>query len=100
MGTPYGIQSTEDCPLCKLRTSGFFCELSRTYESLSVLLNTLEDLSIDGEMCSSAADAMELLALGYYSALIVDFDLPGAVHMARLDPAQRRPVVFAMISAH
>src|SRR6266404_1050341 len=30
MGTPYGIQITEDCPLCKLRTSGFFCELSKT----------------------------------------------------------------------
>ena len=58
--------------------------MCRQHESLSVLLNTLEDLSIDGEMCSSAADAMELLALGYYSALIVDFDLPGAsqaVHM-------------------
>src|SRR5882762_3267078 len=76
--------------------------MCRQHESLSVLLNTLEDLSIDGEMCSSAADAMELLALGYYSALIVDFDLPGAsqaVHMARLAPAQRRPVVFAIINA-
>ncbi len=77
--------------------------MCRQHESLSVLLNTLEDLSIEGEMCSSATDAMELLALGYYSALIVDFDLPGAsqvVHMARLAPAQRRPVVFAMIGAH
>ncbi len=76
--------------------------MCRQHESLSVVLNTLEDLSIDGEMCSSEADAMELLALGYYSALIVDFDLPGAsqvVHMARLVPAQRRPVVFAMIGA-
>ena len=76
--------------------------MCRQHESLSVLLNTLEDLSIDGELCSSATDAMELLALGYYSALIVDFDVPGAaqvVHMARLAPAQRRPVVFAMIGA-
>lgn len=76
--------------------------MCRQHESLSVLLNTLEDLSIEGEMCSSATDAMELLALGYYSALIVDFDLPGAsqvVHMARLAPAQRRPVVLAMIGA-
>jgi len=76
--------------------------MCRQHESLSVLLNTLEDLSIEGEMCSSAPDAMELLALGYYSALIVDFDLPAAaqvVHMARLAPPQRRPVVFAMIGA-
>jgi hypothetical protein len=74
--------------------------MCRQHESLSVLLNTLDELGIDEEMCSSAPEAMELLALGYYSALIVDFDLPGAsqvVHMARLAPAQRRPVVFAMI---
>ena len=45
---------------------------------------------------------MQLLALGYYSALIVDFDLPGAaqlVHMARMAPSERRPVVFALIGA-
>src|SRR5215468_1184315 len=27
MGTPYGIQITEDCLLCKLRMTGFFCQL-------------------------------------------------------------------------
>jgi CRP/FNR family transcriptional regulator, cyclic AMP receptor protein len=27
MGTPYGIQITEDCLLCRLRTGGFFCQL-------------------------------------------------------------------------
>jgi len=76
--------------------------LCRQHESLAVLLNTLDELGIDEEMCSSAPEALELLAMGYYSALIVDFDLPGAAqvaHMARLTPAQRRPVVFAMIGA-
>ena len=29
MGTPYGIQISEDCLLCKLRTSGFFCQLPK-----------------------------------------------------------------------
>src|SRR5215468_2954609 len=77
--------------------------LCRQHESLSLLLNILDELGIDEEMCSTAPEALELLALGYYSALIVDFDLPGAAqvaHMARLTPAQRRPVVFAMIGAH
>src|SRR5262249_26830182 len=72
------------------------------HESLALLLNTLDELGIDEEMCSSAAEALQLLAMGYYSALIVDFDLPGAaqvVHMARLTPGQRRPVDFAMIGA-
>ena len=27
MSTPYGIQITEDCLLCKLRQSGYFCNL-------------------------------------------------------------------------
>ena len=35
MSTPYGIQITENCPLCKLRESGFFCQLGKpTLEEL------------------------------------------------------------------
>jgi hypothetical protein len=45
--------------------------LCRQHESLSLLLNTLDELGIDEEMCSSAPEALELLALGYYSALIL-----------------------------
>ena len=76
--------------------------MCREQASLPVLIGALEELGIDEEMCASAAEAMELLALGYYSALVVDFSLGGAAqvaHMARLTPAQRRPVVFAMIDA-
>ena len=29
MGTPYGIEITEDCLLCKLRSSSFFCNLPK-----------------------------------------------------------------------
>jgi len=29
MSTPYGIQITENCLICKLRTSGFFCDLPK-----------------------------------------------------------------------
>src|SRR6201998_3137893 len=35
MSTPYGIQITENCLLCKLRQTGFFCELPK---------NSLEEL--------------------------------------------------------
>lgn len=65
-----------------------------------MLVGALDELAIEEEVCVSEAEAMELLALGHYSALVVDFDLPGAAQlarMARLAPAQRRPVVFAMI---
>ena len=45
---------------------------------------------------------MERLVQGYYSALVLDFDLPGAgqvAKLARMAPPERRPVVFAMIGA-
>jgi DNA-binding NarL/FixJ family response regulator len=69
---------------------------------LPVLVGALEEFEIDEELCACAEEAMELLALAHYSALVVDFSLPGAArvaHMARLTPAERRPVVFAMIDA-
>jgi CheY-like chemotaxis protein len=76
--------------------------MCREHESLRMLVGALEQLEIDEEVCVSEPEAMELLALGHYSALVVDFDLPGAAqvaHMARLAPVQRRPVVFALIDA-
>src|SRR6201998_1062130 len=38
MSTPYGIQITENCLICKLRHSGFFCDLPKG--SLEALENT------------------------------------------------------------
>ena len=75
--------------------------ICRDHDSLRMLVGALDELDIDEEVCVSEPEAMELLALGHYSALVVDFDVPGAAQvarMARLAPAQRRPVVFAMIS--
>jgi CheY-like chemotaxis protein len=75
--------------------------MRREHESLRMLVGALQELEVDEEVCVSEPEAMELLAPGYYSALVVDFDLPGAAqlaHMVRLAPAQRRPVVFAMIN--
>lgn len=69
-------------------------------EALRMLVAGLDELDIDEEACVTAPEAMELLAQGFYSALVVDFDLPNAAtvaHMARLAPAKRRPVVLAMI---
>jgi CheY-like chemotaxis protein len=74
--------------------------MCREHESLRMLVGALDEFGIDEEVCASEPEAMQLLALGYYSALIVDFDLPGAaqvVRMAHLAPANRRPVVFALI---
>jgi ActR/RegA family two-component response regulator len=69
---------------------------------LPILEAALEELEIAAQSCSSSSEAMERMSKAHYSALVVDFDLPGAVsiaRMARLRPADRRPVVFAMIGA-
>lgn len=76
--------------------------MCRDQQSLRVLGSALGMLDIEQEACTSASEAMELTTQGYYSALVLDFDLPNAAlaaKMARLAPAQRRPVVFAMIGA-
>jgi CheY-like chemotaxis protein len=76
--------------------------MCRDRDSLRLLVGALDELAIDEEVCVSEEEAMELLALGHYSALVVDFDLPGAsqvARMARLSPMPRRPVIFAMIDA-
>ena len=74
----------------------------REPQSLRVLAAAMDTLEVEQEVCVSAPQALELLAQRFYSALVVDFDLPTAgqlVRLARLAPSQRRPVVFAMIGA-
>jgi len=76
--------------------------MSRNRPSLRVLTATLDVLEIEHAECVSSAEAVELLVQGHYSALALDFDLPGAgqvARMARMASPQRRPVVFAMVSA-
>jgi ActR/RegA family two-component response regulator len=69
---------------------------------LPILEAALEHLEITFQTCTSSSEAVEYMSKGHYSALVIDFDLSGALsvaRMARLRPAQRRPVVFAMIGA-
>ena len=77
--------------------------MCRQLDSLRILVAALEHHDVDLEACATAPEAMELLAQDFYSALLVDFELPGAAtvaRMARLAPAQRRPVVFAAVDLH
>lgn len=76
--------------------------ICQNQHSVHLLAEWLDQLQVGSESCVSADDAMELLAEGRYSALVVDFDLPGApqvARMARMAAAHRRPVVFAMVGA-
>jgi ActR/RegA family two-component response regulator len=74
--------------------------LCRNQQSLAVLKGELEELGIAGTVCESAAETMGLLAQNHQSALVLDFDLPGALQVARVArtlSAERKPVIFAMI---
>jgi PilZ domain len=76
--------------------------VSQDRPSIRVLTALLDVLSIERQTCCSCGEAVESLVHGDHSALLIDFDLPGAgqvARMARMASPQRRPVVFAMVSA-
>ena len=76
--------------------------MCRDQHSLQMLGMALDELDIEQDICLSAPAAMEKLANNRYSALVLDFDLPASVQVARvarIAPPQSRPVVFAMIGA-
>jgi CheY-like chemotaxis protein len=76
--------------------------MCRNQPALRILAAAFAGAGIAPEVCLSAPDAMELLVKGHYSALVLDFDLPGAVQvarMARIISPGRRPVIFTMIGS-
>lgn len=76
--------------------------LCRHHQSRQWLAKALAEFEIRQQCCPSAQEALELMARGTYSALLLDFDIPGALQLAklaRLGPLDQRPVVFAMIGA-
>ena len=76
--------------------------MCRNQPSLRILANAFHGIGVDPEVCLSAPDTMEWLVKGHYSALVLDFDLPGAAQVARMVrilSSDRRPVIFTMIGA-
>jgi len=76
--------------------------MCREEAALRILGKALEKVEMEPEVCLSAPEALDLTVLRLYSALVLDFDLPGAAivaRMARLVPSRRRPVIFGMIGA-
>ena len=74
----------------------------REQQSQQVLAAATEVLQIEQTLCTSVPEALDLMVRKQYSALVLDFDLPHTelvAKMARLAPAQNRPVIFAMIGA-
>jgi CheY-like chemotaxis protein len=75
--------------------------ISQDPASLSCLTNVLAKLDIEAEVCPSRDRAMELLVKGQYSAVVLDFDEPGAAQVAqmvRLVCSARPPLVVALVT--
>src|SRR5215813_7648193 len=64
--------------------------MCREQHSLRLLAAAMDGLDIEQETCLSASEAVENLAKGRFSALVVDFDLPAAAQVARLARLPRR----------
>jgi DNA-binding response OmpR family regulator len=76
--------------------------MCREEHALRILGKALDEVAMEQEVCLSAPEALDLTVQRHYSALVIDFDLPGAAtvaRMARLAPSRRRPVNFGMIGA-
>jgi DNA-binding NarL/FixJ family response regulator len=76
--------------------------MSRNQSCLKVLVAAFAELGIEYRISLSASETLELLAAGHHSALVVDFDLPHAVQVAKIARSaftKRKPVLFGMIGA-
>jgi len=76
--------------------------MSRNHSAVKVLVAAFAELGIEYRVTFSASETVDVLSEGHHSALVLDFDLPQAVQVAKLAKAasaKRRPVLFGMIGA-
>ena len=76
--------------------------VSRDDSCIHLLQAAFDQLGIEQSASHNPAQAMGLLVEGNYSAVILDFDLPGAAQIARMlsiASPTRRPVVFGLASS-
>lgn len=74
--------------------------MSRNQASLRLLVAAFAELGVEYRVTLSASETLDILGAERHSALIVDFDLPHAVQVAKAArnmAAKRRPVLFGMI---
>lgn len=76
--------------------------MSRNHSAVKVLVAAFAELGIEYRMTFSASETLDVLTEGHHSVLVLDFDLPHSVQVAKLAraaSAKRRPVLFGMIGA-
>ena len=52
--------------------------MCREEHALRILGKALDEVAMEQEVCLSAPEALDLTVQRHYSALVIDFDLPGA----------------------
>lgn len=96
----YFTGNSQGHKLGRMRLKGLI--MCRNPHTVRMLANALEQFDIRQDCCSSAQEAIELVARANYAVLVLDFDLPDAAKaakFARMTPDHRRPVIFGMIGA-
>ena len=74
--------------------------MSRNTSAMKALVTAFAELGMEYQISLSPSETLERLATGHSSALVVDFDLPHAVEIAkaaRAMPMKLKPVLFGMI---
>jgi DNA-binding response OmpR family regulator len=74
--------------------------MSRSNASLRLLVAAFAELGIEYRISLSASEAMDVLGAERHSALVLDFDLPHSVQVAKAArgiSGKRRPVLFGMV---
>lgn len=74
--------------------------MSRNSADVKLLVAAFAELGIEYRVSFSPSETMNLLATSRHSALVVDFDMPHAVQVARMArelTGKRKPVLFGMI---
>lgn len=76
--------------------------LSRSTGAVKILVAAFAELGIEYRISLSASETIEIMTAEHHSALVVDFEVPHAVQVAKLAHAatgKRKPVLFGMIGA-
>lgn len=76
--------------------------MSRSHGSVRMLVAAFAELGIEYRVSPSASETIEMMASDYHSAVIVDFEIPHAIQVAkvaRATSAKRKPVLFGMIGS-
>jgi FixJ family two-component response regulator len=76
--------------------------MSRNAGAVKILVAAFAELGIEYRISGSASETIEMLATSRHSGVVIDFDLPHAVQVARVArelKGKAKPILFGMIGA-